>query len=336
MPLLLHPLPPYDFSLSCRVFSEGDPSIRRFEQGTFRQVIRVGEKPVLVKVRDVGEEWDPVLAVDVLPGDEVTQGEREKAGDQVSSLLGIHDDLEQFFIAIRADRLMTRIARDLHGLRAPQSATVFEALVTSIIEQQISIRVARLIEARMVRRFGERLEVVGRTYFAYPGPEDLAAGTAEDFRSCGLSARKGEYIRDVAGMVAGGTFDLESLKEVHDSNRIIEELCELRGVGRWTAEFVLLRGMHRLDTIPADDLGVKRAIARVYCPGQRISADQARAIAEQWGAWKGLAAYYLLSAEQEEHGRGKDNERHLTLNRPDVTSVPHTRHNNQYTPTRRG
>ncbi|OPX69985.1 MAG: 3-methyl-adenine DNA glycosylase II [Methanoregulaceae archaeon PtaB.Bin056] len=306
MPLLLHPLPPYDFSLSCRVFSEGDPAIRRFEQGTFRQVIRVGEKPVLVQVRDVGEEWDPVLAVDVLPGGEAMPGAREKAGEQVSELLGIHDDLEQFYRAIHTDPLMTGVARSLRGLKAPQSGTVFEALVTTIIEQQISIRVARVIEARMVRKFGERLEVAGRTYFAYPGPEDLAAGTAEDFRSCGLSARKGEYIRNAAGMVAGGTLDLESMREIHDSQRIIGELCEIRGVGRWTAEFVLLRGMHRLDTIPADDLGVKRAIGRVYCPGQRISADQARAIAERWGAWKGLAAYYLLTAEHEGQSRRID------------------------------
>ncbi|HOT04462.1 MAG TPA: DNA-3-methyladenine glycosylase [Methanolinea sp.] len=308
MPLLLHPRPPYNFPLSCRVFSEGDPSVRRFEQGTFRQVLRVNEKLVLVQVRDVGEEWDPILAVDILPGAEVTPGEREKVEEQVSSLLSIHDDLEQFFSAIRGDPVMAGISRDLLGLRAPQSATVFEALVTSIIEQQISIKVARVIEARMVRKFGERLEVAGRTYFAYPVPEDLEACTAEDFRSCGLSARKGEYIREAAGIAAGGTLDLESLKDVHDSNRVIEELCELRGVGRWTAEFVLLRGMHRLDIIPADDLGVRRAIARAYLPGERISADQARAIAEQWGEWKGLAAYYLLAAENDVQSRGKDRE----------------------------
>lgn len=308
MPLLLHPHPPYDFALSCRVFSEGDPSVRRFEQGTFRQVLRVNGKPALFQVRDVREVWDPVLAVDILPGGGVTPREREKAEEQVSSLLSIHDDLEQFFIAIRHDPVMSGISRDLLGLRAPQSATVFEALVASIIEQQISIRVARVIEARMVRRFGEGLEVAGRTYFAYPAPEDLAACTAEELRSCGLSARKGEYILDAAGMVADGTLDLESLKEVRDSNRIIEELCELRGVGRWTAEFVLLRGMHRLDIIPADDLGVRRAIASAYYPGQRISADRARAIAEQWGAWKGLAAYYLLAAEHGVHARGNDGE----------------------------
>lgn len=297
MPLFLYPVPPYDFSLSCQVFAEGDPSIRRFQHGIFWQVVRVGDEPVLVQVRDVGDNGDPVLAVDLLSGGEISTRMREEAGTHVSSLLSLQDDLEQFYQAIRGDPLMNVVARCLHGLRAPQSATVFEALVASIIEQQISIRVARTLEARLVKRFGKCLEVAGRTYFAYPLPGDLAQAGPDEFRSCGLSARKGEYIRNAAGMVEGGTLDLESMREIRDSHRIIEELCELKGIGKWTAEFVLLRGMHRLDTIPADDLGVKRAIANVYCPGRKISADQARAIAEQWGAWKGLAAYYLLVAE---------------------------------------
>lgn len=258
---------------------------------------------MLVQVRDVDNEGDTVLAVDILSGDPIRSEERDEAEKRVSALLSLPDDLIAFFRTINADPLMTGVARDLYGLRAPQSATVFEALVTSIIEQQISIQVARALEARLVKRFGERLEVAGRTYFAYPEPEDLAGGTVEEFRGCGLSARKGEYIQNAAEMVAEGTMDLESMREIRDSDRIIEELCGIRGIGRWTAEFVLLRGLHRLDTIPADDLGVKRAIARVYFPGEKISADQVREFAERWGAWKGLAAYYLLIAEHFERTR---------------------------------
>lgn len=299
MPLFLSPVPPYDLILSCRVFAEGDPAIRRFQHGVLRQVIRVDAGPVLVQVRDIGDGENPALAVDILSDDEVGENGRERAGNQVSLQLSLQDDLRQFYRAIRGDPLMTGIAQSLYGLKAPQSATVFEALVTSIIEQQISTRVARIAEARMVRRFGEQMEVGGMMYFSYPEPSDLAGGTIGDFRACGLSARKGEYIKNAAEMVAGGTLDLESMKNIRDSSRIIEELCELRGVGRWTAEFVLLRGMHRIDTIPADDLGVRRATARVYFPGERISAEEVRAIAECWGEWKGLAAYYLLASEHD-------------------------------------
>ena len=83
-----------------------------------------------------------------------------------------------------------------------------------------------------------------------------------------------------------------------DSEAIITELVKLKGVGRWTAELAILRGMHRLDAFPADDLGLRRSIAQRYQRGGKISAEEARKIAEQWGEWKGLAAYYLLIADQ--------------------------------------
>lgn len=297
MPLLIHPVMPYNFDLSCRIFSDGDPRVRVFREGIFRQIIRVAGKAVLVRVRDMSERGKVVLGVECLSRDRLTGAERRAALERVSQLLSLRDDLNRFYSAIQGDTRMVSIAGDLYGLRIPASASAFEALVVSIIEQQISIRVARVLEARLVQRFGERIDVAGTTCFAYPGPGDLAGRKAEEFRACGLSARKGEYIINAAEMVAGGSLDLESLAGISDPGKIIDTLCELRGIGRWTAEFVLLRGLHRLGTIPADDLGVRRAIARVYCPGRTISAGQARAIAENWGEWKGLAAYYLLTAE---------------------------------------
>jgi len=76
--------------------------------------------------------------------------------------------------------------------------------VTSIIEQQIATSVARKIESRLVRRFGEEVRVGKKTYCAYPRPEDLADASPAEFRECGLSARKGEYISDIARMVREG------------------------------------------------------------------------------------------------------------------------------------
>ncbi|MCQ8894544.1 MAG: DNA-3-methyladenine glycosylase [Methanolinea sp.] len=298
MSLLIHPVAPYDFSLSCRVFSGGDPAFRTFQGGIFSQVIRVGGDPVLIRIRDIGEDGDTVLAVNILPGGEecgYCTGDVERC---IVRLLGLDDDLKGFYRATEADPVLARINSALFGLKMPSSETVFEALVTSIIEQQISTPVARKIESRLVKRFGEEVSAAGRTTFAYPRPEDLADADPAEIRGCGLSARKGEYIISVARMVKDGTLDLESLRGTGDSDSLIRDLCRIRGIGRWTAEFVLLRGLHRLDTFPADDLGIRRAIGHLYCPGEEVSPARAREISRQWGEWKGLAAYYLLVADQ--------------------------------------
>jgi DNA-3-methyladenine glycosylase II len=78
---------------------------------------------------------------------------------------------------------------------------------------------------------------------------------------------------------------------------IITELDALKGIGVWTAELTIYRGMQRLDVLPADDFGIRRVISKYYCGGKPIKAPEAREVAKPWSSWQGLAAFYLLAAE---------------------------------------
>ena len=97
------------------------------------------------------------------------------------------------------------------GPASPSTATVFEALIDSIIEQQISLKAAWSMQRRLIEAFGDTLSLQGRTYFAFPVPEKLAAASIEQLRACGLSGRKAEYVQGVAELVADG-LDLESFR----------------------------------------------------------------------------------------------------------------------------
>jgi DNA-3-methyladenine glycosylase II len=119
----------------------------------------------------------------------------------------------------------------------------------------------------------------------------------DELRGCGLTLRKTEYIKDISKLIVEGKLDLEKFKECEDAEKIIKELCKIRGIGLWTAEFVMIRGLNRLESLPADDIGIRRVISHYYCKNRRISSDEARKIAENWGKWKGLAAFYLIIAE---------------------------------------
>ena len=117
------------------------------------------------------------------------------------------------------------------------------------------------------------------------------------FRECGLSTRKGEYISKISRSIVAGDLDLESFRRYRDTDEIIREMTKIRGIGKWTAELTIIRGIHKLDAFPADDIGLQRIISRFYRGGRKISAEEAREIASEWGAWKGLAAFYLDIAE---------------------------------------
>jgi DNA-3-methyladenine glycosylase II len=209
-------------------------------------------------------------------------------------------DLNPFYETVKDDQVMAAVTHRLWGLKSPTTPTVFEALVDAIVEQQISIKVANTIEARITKKFGDTLDLEGNVYYVHPTPQHLATVSSEELRQCGLSFRKAEYIKGAATLIAEGKLDLENFRNYEHSEQIIKELDEIRGIGVWTAEFTMLRGMQRLEALPADDLGLRRVISRYYRNEKPIKSAEARKIAENWGDWKGLAAYYLVVADMKD------------------------------------
>lgn len=293
----LFPRAPYDFSLSAAIFSGGEPDIRSFRDGVFRQVLDTGNVLVLAEVRSSGTTEEPKLALTLRSDRPLNRGDTLRSTKKVASILSIDDDLIPFYRDVAGDPVLADLIVRLRGVKAPVTQTVFEALTDSIIEQQISLKAAFSIEKRLIRATGKRLNLKGTVWYCYPDPAVLAETADIIFRTCGLTARKGEYIREVSRMIVAGDLDVEGFRKYRESERVIEELVNLRGVGRWTAELTVLRGLHRPDTFPADDAGVRRFVSRSYFEGRRISAAEARSFAERWGAWKGFAAYYLEIAD---------------------------------------
>ena len=293
-------LPPYRFDLSSEIFVNGDRQIRNYENGLFWQVIRVNGKLILVTVEAAGTVDTPEVSAELKSDSAITVEDKKKAEAALKALFSLDLDLKPFYETVKDDQVMAAVTHRLWGLKSLTTPTVFEALVDAIVEQQISIKVANTIEARITKKFGDTLDVEGNVYYVHPTPQHLATVSTEELRQCGLSFRKAEYIKGAAALIAEGKLDLENFRNYERSEQIIKELDEIRGIGVWTAEFTMLRGMQRLEALPADDLGLRRVISRYYCDGKPIKSAEARRIAENWGDWKGLAAYYLVVADMKD------------------------------------
>ena len=298
MHLTLHPVPPFDFQLSATIFTGGDPQIRTYENGRYWQVLRVQNNLVLATITTSGTVDAPELTVALQAPAPLTLIETSRIEEIVSSLFNLEVDLAAFYDEVKDDPVLSRLTAKLRGLKSPTTPTVFEALVDSIIEQQIALNVAHRLEQNVIKTFGDTFELNGKVYYAFPTPNAIAAAPVEQLRACGLSTRKAEYIHGIATSLVEGELDLEHFKAYEDPNEIITGMMKIRGIGRWTAELTMLRGMQRLDALPADDLGLRRHIAHFYCHDRPISGTEARRIAERWGRWKGLAAYYVLMAHR--------------------------------------
>lgn len=156
----------------------------------------------------------------------------------------------------------------------------FDALVSSILSQQISTAAARTIRRRLEDRIG------------VPRPETLLALTAEELRECGISGQKAKYLRDLAEHVSSGRLPLNRLGRLPD-DEVIERLIAVKGIGRWTGQMFLMFSLGRPDVLPHDDLGIRAAMRRLYDLPDMPKCDQMDEIAAPWRPHATLACWYL-------------------------------------------
>ena len=288
---------PFDFDLSAQIFSNGDTQIRVYRNGLFYQVLKINGNLVLAKLTSKGTVQQPRISVELKSNKPITPKDIQTAEKNVRFIFNLDFNLCAFYKDIENEPVMHQITQKLYGLKNPTTPTVFESLIDSIVEQQISIKVAITIEHRLSKKFGDHINIDDQTYFAYPTPQNINATTITEIQQVGLSLRKAEYIQNAAKLIAEGKLNLEELKSNPNPEQIIAKLDEVRGIGIWTAELTMLRGMQKLDTFPADDFGIRRVISTYYRRGKSIKTADAREISKGWGRWKGLAAFYLIIAE---------------------------------------
>jgi DNA-3-methyladenine glycosylase II len=294
---LFEPLAPLDFELTCQVFSSGDPSVRAYVNGEFSQVLRIDDRLILVKVGSKGTTEKPCLAVTLKSNLPLSAKTKQAAQEALTYIFNLDFNLNIFYRQAQSDPVMHKITHQLCGFKFPTTPTSFEGLVDAIVEQQISIKVARTIEERLAKKFGDKLEINGEIYSIFPTAQNIKDASIGDIRDCGLSQRKAEYIYNAAQLIMDGRLYLEAMKNKPNPDVIVAELDALKGIGVWTAELTIMRGMQRWDVLPADDFGIRRVISTYYCGGRAIKAAEAREIAKAWGNWRGLAAFYLILAE---------------------------------------
>ena len=290
------PKSPFNFELSVKIFSNGDPQIQRYEKGFYWQLIWLNNKLVLITVRSLGSVDKPELSVSIKPDNELNKKDNVLARKILTSIFNLDFDLKYFYEDMHEDSIMSKLTLKLRGLNNPTTPTFFEAIVSSMIEQQISLKAARSIETKMIKEFGNILQLDGETYYSFPTPETLSNLEKEDLREYGLSFRKAEYVIDLSKCIEENKLDLNELK-TKSTSEIISELLKIRGIGVWTAELAVIRGLHRVVALPADDIGLRRVVSHYYNNDEPISADELRRIAKGWGRWSGLAAFYLVVAD---------------------------------------
>jgi DNA-3-methyladenine glycosylase II len=199
----------------------------------------------------------------------------------VRKLLGLELDLPPFHAFARNDAVLAEAVRRFPGYRPPLAPDPFEALVSSITAQQVSLHSAFAVRSRFVDRFGVPAELA----VAFPTRERVAQANEEDLTALGFSRRKAEYVLGIAR----SSLDFDELESLTD-DEVKARLTALRGLGEWSADWFLGRYLGRPEAWPAGDLALRKAVLALY-----PEITDVRAAGLRFHPFQSLSAHYLLA-----------------------------------------
>jgi len=184
----------------------------------------------------------------------------------------------------RRDRVMKKLIPLFGEARLQSQGDAFTTLARSVVGQQISVKAAQSVW----NRFAELVDGPATRV----QPASVLKLSTDDMRGAGLSARKVEYLLDLARHFSTGAVHVKQWQHM-DDEAIIEELVAIRGIGRWTAEMFLIFHLMRPNVLPVDDLGLLKGLSHNYFSGEPVSRAEAREIGEAWAPFRSVATWYI-------------------------------------------
>jgi len=291
---------PYNFDLQWKFYSSEEPQPETYKKGVWRRAFKIRDMMIPVAISSIGTHDKQKLKVDIFS--KIYTKERTYLLEKIADIFRLRVDLSGLYNFMDQDKILYRVKNELYGLRPPGiGASIFEGAIRVIIQQQISLRVAYVMTGALVKRFGEKIEINGEPYYDFPSPQALASADESKLRECKLSRQKARYIREFALKVADG-YDLEKIRKMNNEEAI-EELMKFKGIGRWTAELILITTLGRMDLCVPDDLGARKAVSYFYFDGKLQSGEVIREFTKRWGRFKGWIIYYLICAYNMENKR---------------------------------
>jgi DNA-3-methyladenine glycosylase II len=292
---VLRPRPPFRLDLTAwalrrRVQNEIDS----WDGHSYRRALVVSGVAYEVSVTHGGSDDRPRLEV-VLTGSQVGPVAEAATRSALARLLGLDVDLTGFYARAAGDESLRALVDRYRGVKPPRFATVFESLLNAIACQQLSLAAGLTILSRLAAAAGAPAGAL----HAVPEPGDIVRVPRATLRTLGFSERKAETILELADAATAGELELAVFEHLDDA-AVIETLVQRRGIGPWSADYVLLRGLGRLNVFPRGDSGALNSL-RSYLSGTELEDDPDAALA-RWGPWAGMVYFHLLLRGLERRG----------------------------------
>jgi DNA-3-methyladenine glycosylase II len=292
--VIVRPVPPFRLDLTVWALRRrARNAIDRWDAGTYRRVIDLGGgRTALLTVRQVGSSDAPRLIVTATPSLQTTT-DRARVRAMIDRLLGTSVNLDAWYLMAAQNRRLRVLAERFRGMKPPRFPSVFEALINAFACQQLSLEVGLELLNRLAEMCAVQSRAIAGGHYGFPSARDVLRLPASRYQDIGFSGQKVRALVALARAVEHDGLDLEARNDEADA-AACARLLELRGVGRWTAEYILLRGFGRLHVFPGDDVGARKRLARWLGRSSALDYAGVRKAVARWSPYAGLVYFHLL------------------------------------------
>jgi DNA-3-methyladenine glycosylase II len=208
-------------------------------------------------------------------------------------MLRLKQNMQGFYQITQHDEYLRSLVIQFMRVKPSRFSSLFEALVNSVSCQQVSLDAGLQIQNRLAQHTGKSIHDGNGIFYAFPIPHDIAGCSVSELKKIGYSKHKSEtLIRIASTMVANETLfdDLGSKK----NEEAVKFLCQFKGIGRWSAEYVLLRGLRKIETFPDDDIGAQKNLQQLLHLDKKLNYQKISKINKKWQPYAGFVYFHLL------------------------------------------
>lgn len=233
------------------------------------------------------------LLVNVLSGIGPSTDIKDKIVPFIKEWFDTETDLDLFYTLAENDDILDTLVEEFSGLRLVGMPDFYEAITWGILGQQINLGYTYTLKRRFTEKFGEKLTYEQHDYWIYPDPDVVAKVTEEDLATLRLTKRKAEYLSDISKKIASKEISKEMYRKFDTAKSAEKAMINLRGIGPWTANYVLMRCLRMGDAFPMADIGLLNGIKTIKNLEAKPDEKYLLKLKNRWQSWSSYATFYI-------------------------------------------
>jgi DNA-3-methyladenine glycosylase II len=288
----LTPTPPFDFDRSLNFLGVFMPT--KQEQAIYSHIltkaISIDGQTIVFQLISIGTIENPQLEYTLFSAEPITEETQSAVVERMTFFLSLNDDLQPFYRIGQEDADFAPIIELLYGYHQVKFLTPFENACWAVLTQRNPMKLAQKTKQALIEKYGNHLELHGNVYRSFPEPIQIAVADYDEILKLIRNDRRAEYL--IATARAFSEANEEFLKTAPDEE-VEAWLRNIKGVGEWSATFIMVRGLGRMEYIPLTETRLLEAASKVYGHGKELDREELKRLAERYGPWQGYWAHYL-------------------------------------------